>query len=182
MYGVPNQMNLAVATSVLGPKSSANSSRKRLLAPSQTTTRSKSSSSAGSLISCWKRMVTPSARAWCCSRLSSVLRTTAAMPMPPTRSRAPWTRTSISSQCRPCFSSASLSTGSAASMASRVASEKTTPKPKVSSGRLRSNTTTSAPGRFRLSSVAKNSPPGPPPMQATLIVLPPVSQPRGQLR
>ena len=157
--------------------------RKRLLAPSHTTTRSKSSSSAGSRTSCWNRDLhalgagpfLQQARAASCVR----------PPPCPCRRRAPvhpCTRTSMSSQCRPCFSSASLRTGSAASMASSVASEKTTPKPNVSSGRLRSKTTTSASGRLRFSRVAKNSPPGPPPMQATFMAFPSRSQPRGQCR
>ena len=44
--------------------------------------------------------------------------------------------------------------------------ENTTPNPNVSSARLRSKTVTSADGSARRMSVAKNSPPGPPPATA----------------
>ena len=56
--------------------------------------------------------------------------------------------------------------GSACSMPPSVSSEKTTPKPKVSSGALRSQTVTSRPGSSCLTSAAEYSPPGPPPMTA----------------
>src|SRR5258708_6090484 len=54
-------------------------------------------------------------------------------------------------------------------MPASVRSENTTPKPKVSCARLRSNTSTSMEGSARRSKVARNSPPGPPPTTATRI-------------
>ena len=59
--------------------------------------------------------------------------------------------------------------GSAASNAVSVSSEKTTPKPNVSSGALRSQTVTSFAGSSRLKRIAAYSPPGPPPVTATFI-------------
>src|SRR4051794_23450248 len=54
-------------------------------------------------------------------------------------------------------------------MASSVSSENTTPKPNVSSGALRSNTTTSCAGSMRLSRIESSSPAGPPPTIAILM-------------
>jgi hypothetical protein len=70
--------------------------------------------------------------------------------------------------------SAALS-GSAARMAAIIASEKTTPQPNVSSGRLRSSTAIRASGRASFMTIEKNRPAGPPPMQ-TMFTTPP--QPR----
>src|SRR5918996_271139 len=55
---------------------------------------------------------------------------------------------------------------SACSMPPRVSSEKTTPKPNVSSAALRSHTVISRRGSKRFASAAKYSPPGPPPTTA----------------
>src|SRR5450432_2186619 len=51
-------------------------------------------------------------------------------------------------------------------MPPRVSSENTTPKPKVSSAALRSQTVISCSGPSCWASAAKYSPPGPPPMTA----------------
>src|SRR5262249_35506219 len=59
---------------------------------------------------------------------------------------------------------------SASMKLSSVASEKTTPKPKVSSARLRSKTTTSWVGSAFFISKAKYSPAGPPPIETILTV------------
>src|SRR5262245_34961900 len=66
-------------------------------------------------------------------------------------------------------------TGSAFSIPPSVSSENTTPKPKVSSGALRSQTVISASGRSCLASAAKYRPPGPPPATAMRTVPPRVS-------
>src|SRR6476646_403870 len=57
-------------------------------------------------------------------------------------------------------------------MPPRVSSEKTTPKPKVSSGALRSQTVTSWAGSSCFISAARYRPPGPPPAMAILMALP----------
>src|SRR5262249_62366025 len=59
---------------------------------------------------------------------------------------------------------------SASAKFSRVASEKTTPKPKVSSARLRSTTVTSWVGSAFFISKAKYNPAGPPPIETILTV------------
>ena len=59
--------------------------------------------------------------------------------------------------------------GSACSMPPSVSSEKTTPKPKVSSARLRSQTVISWSAPSCLASAAKYRPPGPPPITAIRI-------------
>src|SRR5438067_4853222 len=61
---------------------------------------------------------------------------------------------------------ASCTAASACSMPPRVSSEKTTPKPNVSSGALRSQTVISWPGPSCFASAAKYRPAGPPPMTA----------------
>ena len=94
----------------------------------------------------------------------------AAIPLPPHRMRSPLSRTSISSQCRPCVASASRSTGSASWIPASVRSENTTPKPNVSSALFRSNTVTSTEGSARRINVANVSPPGPPPTTAIRIL------------
>jgi hypothetical protein len=52
-----------------------------------------------------------------------------------------------------------------------VLSENTTPQPKVSSGRLRSNISTDAPGSAFLNRIAEYRPAGPPPMQTIRFML-----------
>src|SRR3984893_7217278 len=168
-------MNFAVAVTTLGPNASENRARSCEFAPSAAMTRSyvpsrRSSGWTGgehlrSTPACWAR---------CGSSVSSVRRATAAMPLPPNRHCWPRSRTSIGSQCTPCSVSARRSTGSAASMPSRVASEKTKPKPTVSPARLRSNTVTSRPGSPRLASSAASRPPGPPPRTAIRTCAPPL--------
>src|SRR5690606_18256907 len=59
--------------------------------------------------------------------------------------------------------------GSLAARLSSVSSERTTPQPKVSSGRLRSNTTTSCAASRSFIEIAKYRPAGPPPSTATFI-------------
>src|SRR3954451_14928042 len=61
---------------------------------------------------------------------------------------------------------------SAPSMPVSVSSEKTTPKPKVSSAALRSHTSTSCRGSSCFASEAKYRPPGPPPTTAMRIAAP----------
>src|SRR4051794_10171961 len=61
---------------------------------------------------------------------------------------------------------------SAPSMPVSVSSEKTTPKPNVSSAALRSHTSTSCRGSSCFASAAKYSPPGPPPTTAIRISAP----------
>ena len=157
-------MNLAVAVSADGPKTSAWRSRSRELAPSAATTMSYPAARRSSAsTSVEKRISTPALAARRCSRVSSVFRSTAAMPLPWQTNRSPRSRTSMGSQCTPCSVSAVRSTGSAAWIRSSVASENTTPKPKVSSARLRSNTVTSRSGTALFASAAANRPPGPPP-------------------
>ena len=81
---------------------------------------------------------------------------------------------SISAQRANCGASVANVSGSAASMPSSVSSEKTTPKPNVSSAALRSWTTTSWAGSRRLARIAKYSPAGPPPTIAILTAAPPL--------
>ena len=62
-----------------------------------------------------------------------------------------------------------------------VSSEKTTPKPNVSSGGLRSQTVISRVGSSCLASAAKYSPPGPPPTTAIRMgQLPAISRSRNR--
>src|SRR5438034_3764722 len=160
-------MNLAVAVTTLGPNASANRARSCEFAPSAAMTRSYPAARRSSGWTAVENLrSTPACPARCWSSVSRVRRATAAIPLPPNRHCSPRSRTSIGSQCTPCSVSARRSTGSAASMPSRVASENTTPKPNVSPARLRSNTVTSRPGSPRLASSAASRPPGPPPRTA----------------
>ncbi len=70
---------------------------------------------------------------------------------------------------------AACTTSSAPAMPVSVSSENTTPKPKVSSGALRSHTVTWCAGSNCFISAAKYNPPGPPPAIAILIPCPPRS-------
>src|SRR6267142_5523425 len=73
--------------------------------------------------------------------------------------------------------------GSASKKLSRVASEKTTPKPKVSSGPLRSMTVTWCRGSARLIKIAKYRPAAPPPIATifTLVIVPKAAQSTARL-
>src|SRR5437899_206391 len=61
---------------------------------------------------------------------------------------------------------AAKTSGSACSIPPSVSSEKTTPKPNVSSGAFRSHRSTSLPGLSCLTSAERYTPPGPPPSTA----------------
>ncbi len=80
----------------------------------------------------------------------------------------------MSSQWAKARAMAAWVAGSASSKLSSVASENTTPKPKVSSGRLRSRTTTSWAGSAFFIKIAKYRPAGPPPIETifTLSIVP----------
>ena len=83
----------------------------------------------------------------------------------------------MSSQRANCCCICAKTTGSACSMPPRVSSEKTTPKPKVSSGALRSHTVTSWDGSSCLTRAEKYRPPGPPPTTAIRMRRPPAPVP-----
>ena len=83
------------------------------------------------------------------------MRLIAAKPWPPTVKDAPSTSTSMSVQRAKSRSIWSWTTASAPSIPPRVSSENTTPKPKVSSGALRSQTVTSWRGSSPFISAAK---------------------------
>src|SRR2546430_1502640 len=72
---------------------------------------------------------------------------------------------SMSSQCAKAWVMAAWVSGSASRKLSSVASENTTPKPKVSSGRLRSSTVISCAGSAFFMRIAKYNPAGPPPTE-----------------
>ena len=72
----------------------------------------------------------------------------------------------------PVLKASSIAAALAGSFFQRLSSvslEKTTPQPKVSSGRLRSTTRTSCAGSRSFIEIAKYSPAGPPPMQTILM-------------
>ena len=109
---------------------------------------------------------TPSSRQRSCRISSSRLRLIAAKPCPPLVMTSPRKWTSMSSQRANSRSICAWIAGSACSMPPSVSSEKTTPKPNVSSAALRSQTVISWSGPSCLASAAKYSPPGPPPITA----------------
>src|SRR5579863_7186901 len=140
-------------------------------APSAATTRSYSAArAAGSGASARNRTRTPSAAQRACKMASSRLRLMAAKPCPPEVKVVPRKCTSMSSQRANSRRMAAKISTSACSMPPSVSSEKTTPKPNVSSAALRSNTMISCLGSSCLARAAKYRPPGPPPTTAIRIV------------
>ena len=106
----------------------------------------------------------------CCRIASRCLREMPQKPCPPERIVRPWKKISISSQwAKACVISRCVG-ASATRKFSSVASEKTTPQPNVSRGRLRSNRRTGQVGLRAFRSIPRYSPAGPPPMQVTRIV------------
>src|SRR4051794_34231187 len=160
-------MYLLRRTSSDGPNTSAYLVRTAEFTPSAATTRSKSRASVStSGASVRKSTRMPRSAQRCCRIRSRSLRPIAANPWPPTVVRVPRKCTSTSSHRAKRPAICAWTTGSACSMPPSVSSLKTTPKPKVSSGALRSQTRMSASGRSPLVSAARYSPPGPPPMTA----------------
>ena len=102
---------------------------------------------------------------------SSRLRLIAAKPCPPEVNVVPRKCTSMSSQRANSRRMDWKISRSACSMPPRVSSEKTTPKPNVSSAAFRSQTVMSCRASSCLASAAKYSPPGPPPRTAIRTVL-----------
>src|SRR3954453_2617457 len=164
---VPSHMCALGRRSSTGAKTSAYLVRTAEFAPSAATTRSYSRPSAStSGPSVRKVNRTPSSAQRSCSSWSRTLRLIAAKPWPPIVVRVPRKWTSTSSHRANRSAMRAYTTGSACSMPPRVSSLRTTPKPNVSSGALRSQTSTSASARSAFASAAKYRPPGPPPMTA----------------
>ena len=133
--------------------------------PSLAMIRSASGKSVSASTSVSNTSLTPSSSQRACRMLSSFLRPMPTKPWPPERMTRPLKCSSMSSQWLKACWIASAVAASQARMLSIVASENTTPQPKVSYGRLRSTTVMSWRGDSCFISSAKYRPAGPPPMQ-----------------
>ncbi len=145
-YVVPSHTNRFGRQSTCGRKCSAWSARTVLFTPSDARIRSASAYGVRSPTSTWNSSFTPRCAQRRCRRSSSACRDIPAKPCPAEVTIAPPKWISMSSQWANERTISSWVSGSASANLSRVASENTTPNPKVSSGRFRSRTVTSCSG------------------------------------